>query len=70
MCIRDRYYSWWFAPGSEMVVLYRNNSSLYEREFKTDIVENLQNVTNLDNLLHVFSISVRYHLDYNNLRKK
>lgn len=62
-------YSWWFAPGSEMVILYRNSSNLYENEFNTDFIHNIQNITDLENLLHVFSISVRYHLDYNSFKK-
>lgn len=66
----DLSYSWWFAPGSEMVVLYRNNSLIYQYEYRTDFTGNIKNVTNFDNLNHVFSISIRYHIDYNSLKWK
>lgn len=65
----DFSYSWWFAPGSEISVLYRN----YALE-STNLVEknthaNISNVfdTNLTNIL---SISIRYYIDYNSLKRK
>lgn len=65
----DFSYSWWFAPGSEISVLYRN----YALE-STNIVEknahtNLSNVfdTNMTNIL---SVSIRYYIDYNSLKNK
>ena len=66
----DLSYSWWFAPGSEMVVLYRNNSLLYQYDYRTDFTGNIKNVTDFENLNHVFSISIRYHIDYNSFKKK
>lgn len=66
----DLSYSWWFAPGSEMVVLYRNNSLLSDYPFRTDFRGNIKNVTDFENLNHVFSISVRYHIDYNSFKRK
>ena len=66
----DLSYSWWFAPGSEMVVLYRNNSLLYQYDYRTDFSGNIKNVTDFDNLNHVFSVSIRYHIDYNSFKKK
>ena len=66
----DLSYSWWFAPGSEMVVLYRNNSLLYQYDYRTDFSGNIKNVTDLENLNHVFSISIRYHIDYNSFKRK
>ncbi|MES2748573.1 MAG: DUF5916 domain-containing protein [Bacteroidota bacterium] len=64
----DLSYSWWFAPGSQISVLYRNNSVNFEREFSTDYVTNIRNLVNNDNLTHTFSISIRYFIDYNSLR--
>ena len=65
----DFSYSWWFAPGSELSVLYRN----YALE-RTDVVEKntQQNFSNLfaGNLTNIFSISVRYYIDYNSLKSK
>lgn len=65
----DLSYSWWFAPGSELVFLYRN----YSLE-RTDIVEkdlstNIHNVLN-NNLTNILSISVRYFIDYNVVKNK
>ena len=65
----DFSYSWWFAPGSELSVLYRN----YALE-RTDVVEKntQENFSNLfaGNLTNIFSISLRYFIDYNSLKSK
>lgn len=66
----DLSYSWWFAPGSQISILYRNNAALFENEFKRDLGANIRNVIDKDALNHVFSISVRYFIDYNSLKKK
>jgi hypothetical protein len=63
----DLSYSWWFAPGSQITALYRNNSSLFEREFQRDISGNFSNVIN-NNLNHIFSVSIRYFIDYNSAK--
>nr|WP_314864547.1 DUF5916 domain-containing protein [uncultured Flavobacterium sp.] len=65
----DVSYSWWFAPGSQVSILYRNNAALFENEFKSDLGSNFQKVIDQNNLNHVFSISVRYFIDYNSLKK-
>ena len=65
----DLSYSWWFAPGSQISVLYRNNAAIFEREFDRDITTNFKKSLNHENLDHVFSISVRYFIDYNSLKK-
>ena len=64
----DLTYSWWFAPGSQVSVLYRNNSALFTREFSRQIDSNFRDALNHENLNHVFSISVRYFIDYNSLK--
>ena len=65
----DLSYSWWFAPGSEMAVLYRNyaleRTSIVEKNIHT----NLKNVFDND-LTSVFSISFRYFIDYNSIKNK
>lgn len=66
----DLSYNWWFAPGSQVTVLYRNNSSLFERQFSRNIEHNFRNAIDNENLNHIFSISVRYFIDYNSLKKK
>ena len=65
----DLSYSWWFAPGSELSVLYRNyaleRSSLVEK----NINSNLKTIFN-GNLTNIFSVSLRYFIDYNSLKAK
>ncbi len=63
----DFGYSWWFAPGSQISMMYRNNSGTLLREINKDIGTNFQGLFR-DNLNHIFSISVRYFLDYNRIR--
>ena len=31
----DLSYSWWFAPGSQLSVLYRNNANAFSRNIDT-----------------------------------
>jgi hypothetical protein len=64
----DLSYSWWFAPGSQVSILYRNNSSLFSQEFSRQFDHNLKEAIDNQNLNHVFSISVRYFIDYNSLK--
>ena len=64
----DLSYSWWFAPGSQVSVLYRNKSSLFSREFSRQFESNFKDAVDNENLSHVFSISVRYFIDYNSVK--
>ena len=64
----DLSYSWWFAPGSQISALYRNSSSFYENEFRTDFGSNFNKAIDNNYLNHVFSLSVRYFIDYNSLK--
>ncbi|MEM8522796.1 DUF5916 domain-containing protein [Flavobacterium sp. PL12] len=66
----DLSYSWWFAPGSQISVLYRNNAGAFERDINKDFRNNVTNLLNNDALSHVFSISVRYFIDYNQVKNK
>lgn len=60
----DLSYSWWFAPGSQATVLYRNNASDFSRDINKSYGRNLNNVFS-DNLNHTLSLSIRYFIDYN-----
>ncbi|WPR71723.1 DUF5916 domain-containing protein [Flavobacterium sp. NG2] len=64
----DISYSWWFAPGSEISILYRNyaqeSNNIVERNLKT----NIKNVFD-SNLTNIISIRLRYFIDYNSLTK-
>jgi hypothetical protein len=64
----DLSYNWWFAPGSQVSVLYRNSSQLFERNFNTEFGHNFGNAIDNENLNHIFSISFRYFIDYNSLK--
>jgi hypothetical protein len=64
----DLSYSWWFAPGSQVSILYRNSSAIFKREFNRNYDSNLKDAINNGNLNHVFSISIRYFIDYNSLK--
>ena len=64
----DLSYSWWFAPGSQVSILYRNNASLYENVFSRKFDTNFSKAIDNENLNHIFSISIRYFIDYNALK--
>jgi len=64
----DLSYSWWFAPGSQISALYRNSSSFFEQDFSTDFGTNFNKAIDNRFLNHVFSVSVRYFIDYNSLK--
>ena len=66
----DLSYSWWFAPGSQLSVLYRNNAGNFENEIQKDFGSNIKNVINHSNLDHILSVSIRYFIDYNSLKSK
>ncbi|MFV8371110.1 DUF5916 domain-containing protein [Flavobacterium sp. LB2P74] len=66
----DVSYSWWFAPGSQVSILYRNNAGAFERVINKEFKDNVTNLLNNDALSHVFSISVRYFIDYNQVKNK
>lgn len=64
----DLSYSWWFAPGSQVSVLYRNNAANFDREINKDFGKNVTNLLNNDALSHVFSISIKYFIDFNSIK--
>ncbi|MFB9078860.1 DUF5916 domain-containing protein [Flavobacterium procerum] len=66
----DLSYSWWFAPGSQVSVLYRNNASNFERIIDKDFKDNVSRLLTNDALKHIFSISVKYFIDYNAVKNK
>lgn len=66
----DLSYSWWFAPGSQLSALYRNNASNFERVIDKDFKHNVTNLLTNDALKHIFSISVKYFIDYNAVKNK
>lgn len=65
----DLSYSWWFAPGSQLSVLYRNYAQEETNMVEKNLNKNLNTVFNA-NLTNIFSISLRYFIDYNTLKNK
>ncbi|WP_366927238.1 DUF5916 domain-containing protein [Flavobacterium sp.] len=65
----DLTYSWWFAPASQISILYRNNATDYRSSIENSIGRNLDNLFG-NNLNSVFSVSIRYFIDYNSLKRK
>ncbi|WP_291123493.1 DUF5916 domain-containing protein, partial [Flavobacterium sp. UBA6046] len=65
----DLSYSWWFAPGSEFSILYRNYALESTNLVEKNIHSNFTNVFN-GNLTNIISISLRYFIDYNSLKSK
>jgi hypothetical protein len=66
----DLSYSWWFAPGSQISILYRNNSfaSQFGTTLEKNYLDNLKSNLNDNVLDHIFSISIRYFIDYNSIK--
>lgn len=64
----DLSYNWWFAPGSQISILYRNSSAMLDHEFSRKFDSNFNKAIDNENLNHIFSISVRYFIDYNSLK--
>lgn len=65
----DLSYSWWFAPGSEIRILYRNYGISKNDSVEKNIKTNFNNIMNSD-LTDIFSISLRYFIDYNKLKSR
>ncbi len=64
----DLTYSWWFAPGSQISILYRNNSNRFNNIIRKDFNHNVKDLLNDDVLNHIFSVSIKYYIDYNSLK--
>lgn len=63
----DLRYTWWFAPGSQLTLLYRNTIDSFVQESDLDFSENFDNLFN-EPQLHSLSLRVTYYLDYNRIK--
>ena len=65
----DINFEWWFAPGSNMVLLYRNQ--LFNRD-NTNEMDYFRSLGNLfdQTTQHQFSLRINYLIDFNRIRKK
>jgi hypothetical protein len=64
----DVSYNWWFAPGSQLTLLYRSNAAKYDNLITKDFGNNYTSLLNNEDLSHVVSISVKYFIDYNQVK--
>lgn len=65
----DMVYSWRFAPGSDMVLIYKNAINKIDNQVGNRFFENFGNILRSDQL-NTVSIKVLYYLDYLSLKKK
>jgi hypothetical protein len=69
----DLMYSWNFAPGSFLKLVWKNN--IHEREYIAnnnfyDFYENIKNTLNSQKAQNSFSVKITYYLDYKYLFNK
>ena len=63
----DLRYSWWFAPGSQMTLLYRNAITGFQDQSHINFGENFRYLFD-QNQLNSLSLRVSYYLDYNRVK--
>ncbi|GAA4381175.1 DUF5916 domain-containing protein [Hymenobacter koreensis] len=67
----DAVYSWWFAPGSQVSIVWKNAGSTYllAEEATPQYFNNFNNTINTPHN-NSLSVKVLYYLDYLDLRRK
>ena len=63
----DLRYSWWFAPGSQLTLLYRNAIDSYIENSKINFSNNF-NILFDQPQINSLSLRVSYFLDYNRMK--
>ncbi len=63
----DLSYSWEFAPGSQLIALYRNNIFNADDQSQLGFRDNLKNLFEQE-AGHNFSLKMIYYIDYNNAK--
>ncbi len=64
----DLNFNYWFAPGSELSIVWKNSILTNGTKIETYFVDNLNSL--LDNLQeNSISLKLRYYLDYQSLKK-
>lgn len=63
----DLRFSWWFAPGSQLTLLYRNGMESYLSESRVNFSNNFKNLFD-EPQLNSLSLRVSYYLDYNRVK--
>lgn len=60
----DLRYSWWFAPGSQLTLLYRNAVGNYVPESKLGVKRNFDRLFE-EPMVNSLSLKLTYYIDYN-----
>ncbi|MGI8952535.1 MAG: DUF5916 domain-containing protein [Chitinophagaceae bacterium] len=63
----DFIYSWWFAPGSEVSIAWKNAIQTNSNQLTTSYIKNLNNTINAPQQ-NSFSLKILYYIDYMKLR--
>ena len=63
----DFNYIWQFAPGSQLIALYRNSIFNQNSNAQLNFFDNINELFNQPNQ-HLFSLRFVYYLDYNNIK--
>ncbi len=63
----DLRFSWWFAPGSQLTLLYRNAMENYMTHSRVNFSNNFNNLFD-EPQLNSISLRVSYYLDYNRMK--
>lgn len=63
----DLRFSWWFAPGSQLTLLYRNAMDSYVGDSRVNFSNNFKNLFD-EPQLNSLSLRVSYYLDYNRIK--
>ena len=64
----DLNFEWWFAPGSNLTFLYRNQIFNQDSFSYLDYDQSLSNLFELP-IQHQISLRVNYFIDYNRLKR-
>ncbi len=65
----DMVFTWEFAPGSEFLIIYKNNIDQSSSDIPDDFFRDLEH-TFSSPMTNSFSIKLLYYLDYHYLKKK
>ncbi|WGF93791.1 DUF5916 domain-containing protein [Aequorivita marisscotiae] len=63
----DLRFSWWFAPGSQLTLLYRNAMESFVNDSRINLSNNFNNLFDKPSLNSI-SLRVSYYLDYNRIK--
>jgi predicted porin len=65
----DLNFEWWFAPGSNLVFLYRNQIFNRDNNSGLDYYKSLKNLFDIP-IEHQLSLRLNYLIDVNRFRRK